>query len=657
MSITNKLNQIKNAIYGKEVRGAIHDAIKQVYDDATVNHDNANMEVKMARGTHNTLNDRLNKTDEIQAQTNARLSQKADKSEIGSPMVADSISSMTDTSKIYVNTADGNWYSYNGSNWVSGGLYNSQGIADNSIEGIHLKGGVKSFWLYEYPKTCVEGKFIDTKGVINSHPEGVMCKINTMGDTTYSIWMAHGQYTKNVGLGLFMNSDEEVIKSFELSEYINGSYNGVQYVTITTPSDCCYLCFNVKTLAFDDSFSTIVCEGEEIKNDGEIYKIFNKELADNYARNFLKTIKTNNMNIYSKSQHYVDGKYVHYQGHIDNGVNWGLAKIPVEKNTEYSLCLPFGDYTGTIGALSFFSGNTLVNHVYPITSLLNGHHNGMPYITFTTPDNCDSLAITCKRPDIFDDSDSLILVKGSSIPRNFSYDSYISEINGYKLCGVDIELNEKLEEMGCNSSSPSLFGKKWVVVGDSLTEKNFRAAKNYHDYIADKTGVKVVNMGLSGSGYKKREDVNNAFYQRIKNVPLDADIVTIFGSGNDLSFELGNVDDTGTDTLCGCINTTLDNLYAIMPAVKLGVITPCPWGSYPPHIPNNKMALYSNALVEICKRRSIPCLDLYHESNMRPWDEKFRELMYKKDDGGSVHPDEDGHEFMSNRFLSFISSL
>lgn len=77
MSITNKLNQIKNAIYGKEVRGAIHDAIKQVYDDASVNHDNANMEVKMARGTHNTLNDRLDNVDEIQAQTNAQLSQKA----------------------------------------------------------------------------------------------------------------------------------------------------------------------------------------------------------------------------------------------------------------------------------------------------------------------------------------------------------------------------------------------------------------------------------------------------------------------------------------------------------------------------------------------------------------------------------------------------
>lgn len=75
MSISNHLNKIKNAIYGKEVRGAIHDAIKQVYDDASVNHDNANMEVKLARGTHNTLNDRLDNVDEIQAQTNAQLSE------------------------------------------------------------------------------------------------------------------------------------------------------------------------------------------------------------------------------------------------------------------------------------------------------------------------------------------------------------------------------------------------------------------------------------------------------------------------------------------------------------------------------------------------------------------------------------------------------
>lgn len=82
MSISNHLNKIKNAVFGKDVRGAIHDAIKQCYDDASINHDNANMEVKIARGTHDTLNDRLNKSDKTLAETNAQLSKKANANEV-----------------------------------------------------------------------------------------------------------------------------------------------------------------------------------------------------------------------------------------------------------------------------------------------------------------------------------------------------------------------------------------------------------------------------------------------------------------------------------------------------------------------------------------------------------------------------------------------
>lgn len=63
-NIQNELNNIKSAIFGKDVRNSIHDAIKQCYDDASVNNDNANMEVKIARGTHNTLNERFNSVEE-----------------------------------------------------------------------------------------------------------------------------------------------------------------------------------------------------------------------------------------------------------------------------------------------------------------------------------------------------------------------------------------------------------------------------------------------------------------------------------------------------------------------------------------------------------------------------------------------------------------
>ena len=79
-NIQNELNNIKTALYGKDVRNSIHDAIKTCYDDASVNNDNANMEVKLARGTHNTLNDRLCEVDEKQNSLSSQLEHKANKS-------------------------------------------------------------------------------------------------------------------------------------------------------------------------------------------------------------------------------------------------------------------------------------------------------------------------------------------------------------------------------------------------------------------------------------------------------------------------------------------------------------------------------------------------------------------------------------------------
>lgn len=83
------------------------------------------MEVSEARGTFDTLRKRLDNSD----------SRKADKTEVnnlqnqinslasGSPLVATSIDEMTDTSKVYVNTTDGHWYTHNGTTWVDGGVY------------------------------------------------------------------------------------------------------------------------------------------------------------------------------------------------------------------------------------------------------------------------------------------------------------------------------------------------------------------------------------------------------------------------------------------------------------------------------------------------------------------------------------------------------
>ena len=189
------------------------------------------------------------------------------------------------------------------------------------------------------------------------------------------------------------------------------------------------------------------------------------------------------------------------------------------------------------------------------------------------------------------------------------------------------------------------------------------ARENVLSDVAVSGDPRIAVIGVGGAGYKSLEGTNNAFYQRILNVPTDADVVTIFGSGNDLggNYTLGNATDTGTDTLCGCINKTIDNLYSILPTVQLGIITPNPWGSFNPSNENNLMAQYSAKIVEICRLRGIPCLDLYHCSGLRPWDSAFLELAYPMNAEGSardrVHPNEIGHSIIAPRIKAFLESL
>lgn len=201
-------------------------------------------------------------------------------------------------------------------------------------------------------------------------------------------------------------------------------------------------------------------------------------------------------------------------------------------------------------------------------------------------------------------------------------------------------------------------GIKWVCVGDSLTAENIRTTKHYFDYVAEATGISVVNMGYSSSGYARLYDENHAFYQRISSCPVDADVVTIFGSFNDLGagLNLGTASDTGTSTIAGCINTTIDNLQAVIPLVNLGIVAPTPWDTTQPST-SGQAYNYVEMLKAICARRSIPFLDLWRCSNLRPWDSDFRALAYSKDDGNGAHPDENGHKLIAPRFEAFLDSL
>lgn len=217
-------------------------------------------------------------------------------------------------------------------------------------------------------------------------------------------------------------------------------------------------------------------------------------------------------------------------------------------------------------------------------------------------------------------------------------------------------------------------GKKWVCVGDSLTDRNVTTTKNYYDYISEASGITPYIMGVGGTGYVRGYDVTKAFYQRISAVPTDADFVTIFGSGNDLNIEamdkfggkswaeaLGTYTDTGTDTICGCVNTCLDNYFAVMVTAPIGIIAPSPWRPYPTTTPNNRMSDYVTALKQIAEYRGVPFLDLYHCSNLRPENAANRAACYYDGEldgnGDGVHPNALGHQIIASKIYQFVKNL
>ena len=142
-----------------------------------------------------------------------------------------------------------------------------------------------------------------------------------------------------------------------------------------------------------------------------------------------------------------------------------------------------------------------------------------------------------------------------------------------------------------------------------------------------------------------------------KIVPNDADVVTVFGSGNDNTAELqlGSITDSGTTTLCGCVNTVIDYMIANHPTVAFGIITPTPWENWEPSDNLYWMAEYSEAIVKICNRRGVPCLDLYHCSNLHPSDASFNAIAFYNADG--THPNNVGHAIIAPRIEAFLDSL
>ena len=195
----------------------------------------------------------------------------------------------------------------------------------------------------------------------------------------------------------------------------------------------------------------------------------------------------------------------------------------------------------------------------------------------------------------------------------------------------------------------------WLVIGDSISEHNFHSEHNYDEYVSAMLDVDVVNVATGGTGYLKAYRDNGPWVNYVQDWPEDVDFITVMGGLNDSDFPLGEFNDEDVNTLYGALRDFYETLLDQYPTTPIGVITSTPradsWGE------DGKDVAIVDAILRVAHHYSLPTLDLYRCSGLRPWlDDCNREFFSNvaHPDGDGIHLNAAGQAYIAPQVAAFI---
>lgn len=490
-NITEYLKNIRSAIFGKDVRESIAKAIEQTYEDATES-GNANMEVIDARGSYGTLKKRLDgdKTN-LQSQINGLAS--------GSPLVASSVAGMTDTSKVYVCTADGHWYWCNGTTWVDGGVY--QATEDSKTVNVLVENFINLGKNKYINSRLKKDGYVNQDGSINSDNGYGYYLIELNNEQTYYFH----KNDSNPWFGFLGDYDEETHKYNVIYMSQNTTSTGIipetakyfylQYMRQNEEIEFTLL-FDNKNI-FEKIFDVLDSKINKINNSLGSINIF-ENLLTVYGYFVLpgNSIMYNNSNVF---------KIVP----INPGDN--ITIIPTEStNSRYAVLSDYDLQNSNFTAIEYDRILTGVHIKAPINS---------KYLYFMTK---------------YLDSD-------------VNYEKI--EINGISVLD---NLTNNLINLKYSKKRISILGDSYSTFGGFVTPETNRCYYNgevpntdvtevedtwWYQLIKDENGILEYNNSYSGSpvcntGYSGADASNFSFLKRMSNIGRP-DIIFIYGGTND----------------------------------------------------------------------------------------------------------------------------
>lgn len=219
------------------------------------------------------------------------------------------------------------------------------------------------------------------------------------------------------------------------------------------------------------------------------------------------------------------------------------------------------------------------------------------------------------------------------------------------------EYADKAYSSGGNVSKyPDWSHLKWYVMGDSLTDRNSKnangvpfATKYYYDFVQEKTGIQLIVDGIGSTGYKNNSG-GRTFYERVQDISDEVDVVTIFGSGNDLKKDDLQYSDTA-------IWNTLKWLLENRPGLPVIVVPPSLWKSTDTH----NYTKWEDPWKSYCERLEYCAFkcnhrylsDMYDCPPFFPDFEEHKKKFFTTDPNG-IHPNEEGHKALAPYFYNAL---
>lgn len=237
--------------------------------------------------------------------------------------------------------------------------------------------------------------------------------------------------------------------------------------------------------------------------------------------------------------------------------------------------------------------------------------------------------------------------------KNEVYENYVSKAQ------FENEIDQLKSQIGTNGNV--LYGKKYVICGESFSSVYANSGTPYGEIIANRNGMTAVNLAIPGatmSTLRASDCFSDVLY---KNVPTDADYITLCYSINDEPlFDQGKVGDrnsTDKSTIWGAWNFSMEYLIEHIPYAKIGIIICDGWTSQRMH----------DIIEQIATWWGIPWLDLVNDPqvplgiggrymDVSPRAEQLRTEAFQQGPT-EQHPNQQAHQYRSTIIENFMRSL